>query len=871
MTPDIFSKVFPDWQITEKIGSGAYGTVYKAVRKNGRIEEVSAIKVISVPRDEAELNSIRAESMSEESTVSRLRNIVDDCEREIQMMASFKGLQNIVSFEDYKIRKKSEVGENESVGWYIFIRMEYLTPLNQYILQHGISEEETVRLGCDICTALELCAKKNVIHRDIKPENIFVNAFGDFKLGDFGIARTLDYAAGELSMRFTPNYMAPEVERGQGYDARADIYSLGLVLYKLLNNNKLPFIDTDEQNENMEARAVAMRRRLSGEQLPFPKNASPDIGQVILAACSADVTKRFYNATALKTALKNAAARTFGNDATLRMFNPDMTQRARRPNVYYEEQVDYGTGNSGKRGPGVDGNTLKLLGILAGVLLAACLLFFAGRALFKGDEEETASSQTESVTEDSEAEVVSENTVPVEAADTSIDTSTSAAAEETTVSNDAAVAQDAGGASAAAETAVSSGTDSSVPVSGDLVYFGSYEQDGDTSNGTEPVLWIVLEDDGDSMLLISQKILECMAYRSALYDTTWEQSDVRSFLNGQFLAAAFTQEERAFLIQNNVTVENNSTYGTSAGSATTDMVYLLSPSEAAKYFPQDAGRRADGTVYAKGKGIKVETRRKSSPWLLRTPGENTLKVSYVSTKGVITDKGDGITETNQGVRPVIRVSREGINSRYLRKKVAVDPAYASVGDWVTFGSYEQDNDLNNGQEAIEWVVLERNADSLKLISRYTLDGHEYQTSMSDTTWENSELRRWLNDEFYQAAFSDADRQRILPIQSVAENNPVKGTSGGNTVTDNVTILTLSEAATYFTSEVERLVSPTAYAEATKHSQLNDNLQAVWFTRTPGSDNKHVCYVISWGEIHAESEFAVSELKGVRPVIEIALG
>ena len=72
--------------------------------------------------------------------------------------------------------------EGETV-WDIYIRMELLTPLNSFLSEHKLTEKEVVKLGSDICTTLEICAKRNVIHRDIKPENIFVNSFGDFKLG----------------------------------------------------------------------------------------------------------------------------------------------------------------------------------------------------------------------------------------------------------------------------------------------------------------------------------------------------------------------------------------------------------------------------------------------------------------------------------------------------------------------------------------------------------------------------------------------------------------------------------------------------------------------------------------------------------------
>ena len=88
-------------------------------------------------------------------------------------------------------------------------------------------------MGVDICKALELYQKYNIIHRDIKPENIFVSDNGDFKLGDFGIARTIEKTMSDLSKKGTYNYMAPEVYQGGEYGFSVDLYSLGIVLYRI--------------------------------------------------------------------------------------------------------------------------------------------------------------------------------------------------------------------------------------------------------------------------------------------------------------------------------------------------------------------------------------------------------------------------------------------------------------------------------------------------------------------------------------------------------------------------------------------------------------------------------------------------------------
>lgn len=291
--------IWPEWQIDEKpLGRGSYGVVYKATRNDHGVESNAAIKVVSIPQNESELESLRSEGLSENDSKTYLQGVVDDFVSEIQLMESFKGVQNIVSVEDYKV-----VERQDGIGWNIYIRMELLTPFSRYIADRILSEQEVIRLGVDMCTALELCAQKNVIHRDIKPENIFVNQFGNFKLGDFGIARKLENATGGLSQKGTFGYMAPEVEKGSNYDGTVDIYSLGLVLYRLLNKNRLPFCDTNKPITPVE-REAANRRRLDGEALPPPCNASPALADVVLCACEYDPAERFATPTAMKNVLQ---------------------------------------------------------------------------------------------------------------------------------------------------------------------------------------------------------------------------------------------------------------------------------------------------------------------------------------------------------------------------------------------------------------------------------------------------------------------------------------------------------------------------------------------------------------------------------------
>lgn len=300
MDRDLPVSVWEEWKITEKIGEGSFGKVYKAQRTEKGKTFYSAIKVITIPSSQSELNSIRSETSNDQSAREYFHNVMEECIQEVSTMEYFRGNSHVVSVEDYKV-----VEYLDAIGWDIFIRMEYLTSFLDYCAEKQITEEEVIQLGIDMCKALECCQQLNIIHRDIKPENIFVSRFGEFKLGDFGIARELEKTMGGMSKKGTYSYMAPEMYRGEQYDRRADIYSLGIVLYKLMNRNRLPFLNLEKQLITYRDKENALTRRMSGEILPKPAEAGTAFSEVIRKACAYDASNRFQDAQSFRKALED--------------------------------------------------------------------------------------------------------------------------------------------------------------------------------------------------------------------------------------------------------------------------------------------------------------------------------------------------------------------------------------------------------------------------------------------------------------------------------------------------------------------------------------------------------------------------------------
>ena len=189
---------------------------------------------------------------------------------------------------------------------------------------------------------------------------------------------------------------------------------------------------------------------------------------------------------------------------------------------------------------------------------------------------------------------------------------------------------------------------------------------------------------------------------------------------------------------------------------------------------------------------------------------------------------------------------------------------ASVGDVVTFGSYEQDNDKNNGKEDIEWIVLAQEKNRLLVISRYGLDVQRF--AEYSATWETSELREWLNNSFLQNAF-DAYEQSMIPEVTVpAHKNPSYTQTPGNATQDKVFVLSAKEADEYFASNDERACHATSYARYQGAYVLPDNENCQWWLRTPGQFDTMVCGVNYFGVIKLRGSRTSSGLAGSGGVI-----
>lgn len=291
------------YTVDEKIGSGGFGTVYKVSKSNASGTYVRALKHINIPSQKQYadvLNSMGGDySKADDYFAGVLKEIVN----EIQIISTLSevGTQNIVQYYE------NDIVESESPKRYdIYILMECLTPFTNYFYQNELKVRDVIKLGKDILTALTSCHAQNVIHRDIKDENIFVSADGAYKLGDFGVSKMLKDRSRAESMKGTPNFIAPEVYLGkEQYDDTVDIYSLGIVLYKLLNKSRNPFLPEFPQAYNSNDEDLAFERRMKCEVPELPYDARNVLGEVVIKAISKR-TARYNSAKEFLSALENA-------------------------------------------------------------------------------------------------------------------------------------------------------------------------------------------------------------------------------------------------------------------------------------------------------------------------------------------------------------------------------------------------------------------------------------------------------------------------------------------------------------------------------------------------------------------------------------
>ena len=198
-----------------------------------------------------------------------------------------------------------------------------------------------------------------------------------------------------------------------------------------------------------------------------------------------------------------------------------------------------------------------------------------------------------------------------------------------------------------------------------------------------------------------------------------------------------------------------------------------------------------------------------------------------------------------------------------------NPDY-KIGETIEFGNYPQDKD--GTEKPIEWIVMKKEGNQVLLLSKYVLDAKSYNEGWGDVTWEISDIRQWLNNEFYTTAFNKAEKAKIQTSLIKNEDNSEYGTSGGNDTEDKVFLLSEKEADTLFSDEEERIAKATEYAEKLG-VDINENSEekgAWWWLRSPGNDSFYAALVNYYGWVYGDGIGVNCNVYGVRPALHLNL-
>ena len=849
-----YGTVFGHWKIKESLGKGSGGKSVVFRLEHAELEGVeSALKVVSLIEETGTLQELspqrRLEYERGRDEYSRWAN------QEVLLMNQLQGNTYIVDYLDHTF---ADWSDTSGFGRDMLIRMERLSDLRGN-LRKGVryNRSEIIKIGLHICNALILCHGKGIIHRDIKPGNIFVNKDGNYKLGDFGISKIIDSSASFMASTGigTPQYWAPEQTSGQ-YDNRVDIYSLGLVLYELSNGNRLPFATSGYVRES------EVHRRLMGEALPAPCDADAALANVILRACAFLPEHRYPTAEAFRDALAALEQNppvggwaAIGDDRTVSAVGYATPARDAYPTPQSyatpvpqsyatpvgQNQIPpqpagqwaYPNPNSGNPQPRKKNGLGVLIGILA-ILLALLLGGMAWWLVSNLDDRNKDSGKAEATETEAEDEKT-QQTEPVELA-------------EVVISD--------GDSLCVASTYASAG------------YFCYHIPQVDLKDGRGAEISGLMAGELQGILdtyVVGEEIpsISCMYYSWGRRENT-----VSVLVKTQMTNYDWTDYYIYHVSAKSGKILDDSYIITACDLTGAEFRDLLETEVQAYYndrktqIVESVGE--DGLKELMAKSLTEENLAAARPYI----GENgdlcaVVKIHWFA-------GGD--------VYPVLlNLSGTG-DAKDPECVVAHDPAetikdmlaQAKVGDRITFGSYEQDNNRSNGQEAITWRVLAKEDGRLLVVSEYGLENLQYHHSYSAVTWETSYLRSWMNSSFYNTAFTELEKTLIPLVTVKAEQNPQYSNPPGNDTQDYVFALSTSEAERYFASDWERKCEPTAFAMSTGRVFLDSVYHdyAWWWLRNVGELKQDACCVNSDGRIDYKDGRVNSTSGVVRPAMWI---
>lgn len=268
-----YEPFFSDWYLDSKISEGKDSQLFKVYKsENERIDYLS-LAVIKVQKSE----------------YLSLKALQNKAEENLNIMLRFRNDKNVVRTDNFQIISDENC-------FYVLILTELLTPVTEYIKADKIELSQIVKIGRDICFALNNFRKEGFIHNMVKPENIFVDSLGNYKLGYLSL--------NDIKDERTP-YSAPEILLNKKDVSSCDIYALGITLYKLLNNNRTPFLPPFPLPISITDREQAIEKCKNAQDIIKPTKADEELSEIVLKAVSFYPKDRYKSPLLMAAKLEN--------------------------------------------------------------------------------------------------------------------------------------------------------------------------------------------------------------------------------------------------------------------------------------------------------------------------------------------------------------------------------------------------------------------------------------------------------------------------------------------------------------------------------------------------------------------------------------
>ncbi len=294
--------VFGEWYTDKQLGTGTDGKVFTIYKeKYDGTRERAILKIIRLGENRSERKQFTADgNLSSETEDEYYENIINKIKTNIESVKKADNGKHFIRCEDIELRKASD-----GKGRLILLKLEMCRSLSDLLKDFSFTMDESLRLAINVCQALVKCRSFGYIYPNLKPENILFDTDGNCKLGDFGSFSCLEPSKTSIAFKRTQYYMAPEFIKSGNINCTADTYSLGLVLYALVNRNRLPFTEPYPEIVTINSLNMSTEKRMKGEKLPRPVFASDELWYVISKACAFNPKDRYFTPDQMLSDLKS--------------------------------------------------------------------------------------------------------------------------------------------------------------------------------------------------------------------------------------------------------------------------------------------------------------------------------------------------------------------------------------------------------------------------------------------------------------------------------------------------------------------------------------------------------------------------------------